>query len=347
MTTPARRVRVAVFGLGAVGLECLRLAAATPSLEVVGAVDDHPERAGRALTALTGLGQLDGLVVSANLEALFRETPPEVILHAGSPRVLEVLPAIRPALELGVSVVSNCAELVFPFLKAASLSREIDALCRHAQSRLVATGINPGFVFDVLPLCLSGCCREVTAVRVERIADARSVAADWREQFGIGAARDDVADRLRLGTAGHVGLPESVAFVAHALGWELDQVLQEGEPVLAPRDIACGDRVIPAGSVSGVRQRARGVRAGQTAIQLDLGIEIVVAAPRDTIHLEGLPPLTVQLAGDLSDASTTPALMINTIPRLLEAAPGLHLATDLALPRWSGNATGVPRNFRV
>lgn len=347
MTTPAKRVRVAVFGLGRGGLDCLRLAAARPGLEVVGAVDDHPQRAGRTLTALTGLGQLDGLRVAADLEELFREHPPEVILHAGSPRVLEALPAIRPALELGVSVVSNCAELVFPFLKAPQLSREIDVLCRHTRSRLVATGVNPGFILDVLPLYLSGCCRELTALRATRRVDARTLPPETCEQLALGGEFAHVTEHLRLGTAGHVGLPESVAFLAHGLGWELDEILQEGEALRARQEMTLAGRTIPAGRVGGVHQRARGRRGGRIVIELELRIEAGEPAPYDTLHLEAVPPVTLQLAGGLDETLAAPAMMLHAIPRLLAAAPGLHLATDLSLLRWSENQPGAPRKFHL
>lgn len=77
-----QRMKVALFGLGPVGLEALRHAAAQPWIELVGAVDCAADLAGRPLTEISGLAELDGLNVSCDLEELFRDSPPEVILHA-------------------------------------------------------------------------------------------------------------------------------------------------------------------------------------------------------------------------------------------------------------------------
>lgn len=341
-----KRVKVAQFGLGPIGLETLRQAAAYPGLEIVGAVDRAPELAGRTLTELTGLGSLDGLVVARDLEELFRETPPELILHTASSRVLEALSQIRPALELGVSVVSSCEELVFPALKAPQLVREIDGLCRHTGARLVATGVNPGFAMDVLPLCATGVCLAVRRVRVERVVDAATRRRSLQRKIGCGVPHDELAESLRQGGAGHAGLPESVALIAHALGWELDDIAQEGEPVCATREVRSDYFTVRAGEVCGIHQRAVGWREGEVVVELDLRMALGAADPHDLIRIEGEPPVELVVPGGVAGDVATVASLLNTVPRLLAAAPGLHLAPDLPLPRWTGNFSGASRNLR-
>lgn len=347
MPPPVKRVRTALFGLGAVGLDCLRLAAVNPGLEVVGAVDDMPERVGRPVAGLTGMGQLDGLTVVPDLETLFRDSPPELILHVGGPRVLEELPRLRPALEMGVSVISQCAELVYPQIKAPQLAREIDALCRHTGARLFATGINPGFVMDVLPVCLSNCCRELHAVRVERVVGVSADDSGLLDQIGVGETLEEVAERLRQGWVGHAGLTESVGLIAHALGWKLDRTVLEGEPIAASAEFRLGQRIVSIGRASGIRQRATGLRNGKVLIELDLIQQAGAAEARDILRMEGEPRVEVRVPGGLNEGQSIPAAMINAAPRLLRAAPGLHLGTELALPHWSGNAEDAAHFFRI
>lgn len=342
-----KRVKVAQFGLGPIGLETLKLAAATPGLEVVGAVDCAPTMAGRTLTELTGLGSLDGLSVARDLEELFRETPPELILHTASSRVQEALTQIRLALELGVSVVSSCEELVYPALKVPGLSKEIDALCRHTGARVVATGVNPGFAMDVLPLCLTGVCQQVERIRVERVVDAAKRRQSWQAKIGCGQAREELAEKLRLGRAGHAGLPESVALIAHALGWSLDDIQQEGEPVLATRPVCSEFFTVDRGEVCGIHQRVVGSSGGRIVVELDLRLALGADDPHDRIEIDGTPPVVVVVPGGIAGDAATVATLINAVPRLLAAAPGLHLATDLTLPRWPGNSDNVSRLFRV
>jgi len=333
-----KRIKVAQFGLGPIGVEALRFAAQRPWLEIVGAVDHDPAKAGRPLTEITGLGALDGLRVARDLEALFRETPPEVILHTASSSAAATLAQMRPALEFGVSVASTCEQLIFPALKEPALAKEYDALCRHTGARVVATGVNPGFVMDVLPIALTGVSREVESIRVERVVDAATRRRPLQAKIGSGQEAEEFSDGLRSGRAGHAGLIESAALVAHAMGWTLDSLVEEGEPVLAEREIVSPFFTVPPGRVCGIRQRAVGASGGLERVVLEIAMFLGAPQPHDRIVVRGRPPLDVTVTGGVAGDDATVAALINVVPRLLAAPPGLRLATDLALPKWTGDS---------
>lgn len=341
-----KKIKVAQFGLGPIGIETLRLAAANPGLEIIGAVDRNPSLAGRALTDVTGVAALDGLIIARDLEELFREMPPELIIHTASSSAEETLLQIRPAVEFGVSVVSSCEELIFPALKCPTLVKEMDALCRHTGARVVAAGVNPGFVMDALPICLTGVCRAVSRISVERIADAAWQRRSLQAKIGCGEVPAAFAERLRLGRSGHAGLPESIALIAHVMGWPLDDISQAGEPVVATRDFETDHYRVPRGTVCGVHQRAIGTAGGVEKIVLDLRLHLGAENVGDRIVIEGTPRLDVALRGGVPDDEATVAALVNAVPRLLLAAPGLHLASDLVMPRWSENSGGAARVFR-
>lgn len=332
-----KKVKVAQFGLGPIGLESLKLAATLPWVEVIGAVDKDPAKAGRPLTELTGLGALDGLSVTPDLEQLFRDAPPEVILHTASSSAAAALDQMRPALELGVSVASTCEELIFPALKSPRLAKECDALCRHTGARLVATGVNPGFVMDVLPLCLTGVSRTVDAVSVERVVDAATRRQPLQAKIGSGQSPEEFRLKLETGAAGHAGLRESVALIAHALGWTLDEITEVGEPVVATREIRTEFFHVPRGQTAGIHQRAVGRCGDAEKIVLDLQMYLGAPAPHDHIVIQGRPPLDVLVQGGVAGDDATVAALLNVVPRLLAAAPGLHLPSDLALPKWAAS----------
>lgn len=333
-----KRIKVAQFGLGPIGIEALKLAAQQPWLEIVGAVDNAPAKVGRPLTEITGLAQLDGLRVTRDLEALFRETPPEVILHTASSSAAATLAQMRPALEFGVSVVSTCEQLIFPALKEPVLTQEYDALCRHTGARVVAAGVNPGFVMDVLPIALTGVSRSVERILVERVVDASTRRQPLQAKIGSGREPEEFRDELRTGRAGHAGLIESAALVAHAMGWALDSLTEEGEPVLAQREITTPFFTVPKGKVCGIRQRAVGVGGGVERVVLEIAMFLDASQPHDRIVVRGNPPLDVSVAGGVAGDQATVAALVNSVPRLLAAAPGLRLATDLALPKWAADS---------
>lgn len=333
-----KRIKVAQFGLGPIGIEALRLAAEQPGLEIVGAVDNDPSKAGRALTDLTGLAQLDGLRVARDLEELFRETPPELILHTASSSAAKTLAQMRPALEFGVSVASTCEELIFPALKVPQLVKEYDGLCRHTGARVVATGVNPGFVMDVLPICVTAVSRTVEKIEVTRVVDASTRRQPLQAKIGSGQAPAEFRAKLIDGRAGHAGLRESLALVAHGMGWALDAVTEVGEPVVAEREIRTRFFTVSAGEVCGIHQRAVGRLGGVEKIVLDIRMYLDAPNPHDRIVVAGRPPLEVVVNGGVAGDEATVAALINVVPRLLAAAPGLHLPIDLALPHWSGGA---------
>lgn len=331
-----QRTKIAQFGLGPIGLESLRLAATRPDLEIVGAVDHDPAKAGRPLADLTGTGALDGLVVAPTLDELFRENAPAVILHTASSGAAAALAQVRPALELGASVVSTSEELIFPALRSPALAKECDALCRHTGARIVATGVNPGFVMDVLPLCLTGVCREVDAIAIERVVDASTRRQPLQAKIGCGQAPAEFRARLAAGRAGHAGLRESLALVAHALGWRLEELRDVAEPVVAERPLRTEHFAVAPGQVCGIRQRAAGVVGGRERLVLDLAMYLGAPEPRDVIVVRGRPELNVRIAGGVAGDAATVAALVNTIPRLLAAAPGLRLLTELSVPVWTG-----------
>ena len=331
-----KRIKVAQFGLGPIGLESLRFAATQPWIEIVGAVDNDPQKYGRSLVELTGLPLLDGLKLCPTLEELFRETEPEIILHTASSSAVATLQQIRPALELGLAVASTCEELIYPALKSPELMRELQALCLYTKARLVATGVNPGFVMDLLPICLTGVCRTVESIRIERVVNASTRRQPLQAKIGSGQNVTEFRAKLASGGAGHAGLHESAALVAHAMGWKLDDLTGTSEPVVATQDIRTKFFEVAAGRVCGIHQRAVGVVQGVEKITLDLQMYLEAPNPHDAIHVAGRPGLNLMIDGGVAGDDATIAALINVVPRLLAAPPGFRLLTELATPAWMG-----------
>jgi 4-hydroxy-tetrahydrodipicolinate reductase len=56
--------------------------------------------------------------------------------------------------------------------------------------------------------------------------------------------------------------------------------------------------------------------------------------PHDAIVIKGRPELNLVLNGGVAGDDATVAALINIVPRLLAAAPGVRLIPELALPGW-------------
>jgi 2,4-diaminopentanoate dehydrogenase len=331
-----QKIKVVQFGLGPIGLESLKYATEQPWIEIVGAVDNAPEKDGRSLVELTGQPGLDGLKVSPTLEALFQETQPDVILHTASSSAVATAQQIRPALELGLAVATTCEELIFPSLNTPALAEELAALCLHAKGRLVATGVNPGFVMDLLPIFMTGVSRSVDSIRIERVVDATTRRQPLQAKIGSGRDPAEFRAQLAAGRAGHAGLRESAALIARAMGWQTESIVEIRQPVLAPTDLQTKFFAVAAGQVCGIHQTVTGRVAGVERIVLDLQMYLQAPSPHDRITVQGRPNLNVLLEGGVAGDDATIAALVHAVPRLLAAPPGLHLLHELAVPHWTG-----------
>ena len=330
-----KKIKVIQFGLGPIGVESLKLAAEQSWLEVTGGVDIDPAKIGKSLADLTGLASLSGAKIFASLEALFSAVgKPDVVLHTAGSSAAVSFTQMKPALEQGVCVASTCEELIFPALKTPELTADYDALCRKSGARIAGTGVNPGFVMDILPICLTGVSREVKSIYVERVVNASTRRQPLQAKIGSGQNPDDFRKKFAAGKAGHAGFQQSVALLAHAMGWQLDEVQETCEPVVATSRVVTKFFDVAPGQSLGIHQKCVGLSRGETKIKLDLQMYLDAPLPHDAIVIKGRPELNLVLNGGVAGDDATVAALINIVPRLLAAAPGVRLMTELAVPAW-------------
>lgn len=330
-----KQIKVIQFGLGPIGIESLKLAAEQSWLEVIGGVDIDPAKVGRTLADLTGIASFGAAKVYDTLESLFAAAgQPDVVLHTAGSSAAVSLAQMKPALERGVSVASTCEELIFPALKTPVVAAEYDELCRRTGARITGTGVNPGFVMDILPICLTGVSREVTSIYVERVVNASTRRQPLQAKIGSGQNPADFRAKFAAGKAGHAGFQQSVALLAHAMGWQLEEIRETCEPVVATSRVVTKFFDVAPGQSVGIHQKCFGLCGGETKIKLDLQMYLDAPLPHDAIVVKGRPDLNLVLNGGVAGDDATVASLINIVPRLLAAAPGVRLMTELAVPAW-------------
>src|SRR5205814_4935629 len=109
---------------------------------------------------------------------------PDVVLHTAGSKADVAIGQIKPMALRGVSVVSSCEELLVPRFRAPKLAEELDAICKQNNARVLGTGVNPGFVMDVLPVCMTGVSRTVEHIYVERIVNASTRREPLQRKIG-------------------------------------------------------------------------------------------------------------------------------------------------------------------
>ena len=327
------KIKIAQFGLGPIGLETLKLAVLKPWAEIIGGIDIDPAKIGQDLGALTGMKSLRGRRVWGSLDELAAREQPDVIFHTAVSKFKDAFIQIEPMARRGISVVSSCEELLFPQLREPKLAAKLDQICRQSEARVIGTGVNPGFVMDLLPVCLTGVSREVRAIHVQRVVNASTRRAPLQMKIGSGLPPAEFRRLFKQGKAGHAGLKESLALIAHCLGWPVENIVETGDAVVADHDIRTQHLAVRKGQTCGLHQHAAATVNGRVCLTLDLRMYLDAPNPHDAVQVEGDPPLDVLINGGVAGDQATVAALVNTAPRLLNAPLGLLLVTDLPVPR--------------
>jgi hypothetical protein len=209
-------------------------------------------------------------------------------------------------------------------------------MARKAKRAVLGTGVNPGFTMDALPIMLTAACERVDAIRVERVQDARIRRLPFQQKIGAGLTREEFQARVELGTVRHVGLTESVRMIAEALGWKLDKVTDVIGPKIAEASVSSQFLSVPAGRVCGIIQDGTGYRKGEPVIVLHMEAYLGSPETYDAVKITGSPALHMKVAGGFHGDIVTAAITVNSIPKVMKAAPGLHTMRDLELPSFFG-----------
>ncbi len=327
-------IKVAQFGLGPIGIETLKLASTKPWAQVVGGIDVDPNKVGRSLAEVAGVPTLNEAGVFRSLDELIAHAKPDVIFHTAVSKIRDAVAQIEPMVHAGISVVSSCEELLYPALREPELAKQLDEICKRHNARVLGTGVNPGFVMDVLPVCLTGVCRNVTAIDIQRVVDATKRRGPLQKKIGSGLAPGEFERLFAEGRAGHAGLKDSAALIAHCLGWRISELTETCRAIVADHDIKTPYVEVKEGQCCGLHQRAEAKVDGQIRLTLDLKMYLDAANPHDACQIEGDPSLTMKIDSGVAGDAATVASLVNATPRILKAPPGLLLMTDIAVPSW-------------
>ena len=329
------KLKVAQFGLGPIGIETLRLAAQKPWLEIVAGIDIDPDKVGKDLGKFCGIKSLVGRQIYASINEIPGRMKPDLVFHTTVSKFRQAFSQLEPLAKRGISVVSSCEELLFPSLAEPRLTQRLKKICQAHGSRIVGTGVNPGFVMDVLPLCLTSVNRSVSAIHIQRVVDASTRREPLQRKIGSGLPPQTFRNLFNEGKAGHAGLKESLALIADALNWRITNLTETGRPVVAKKALRTKFLSVRQGETCGLHQRAEAKVNGKTALTLDLKMYLGAPDPHDAIQIEGEPPLNVRIQGGVAGDQATVAALVNTAKRIHLAKPGLLLMTDLTLPRFA------------
>ncbi len=323
-------IKILQIGLGPLGIKINKYIDEKESMETVAAVDIDPKLFNSNLGHLCNSSNTN-ILIKNNLAEINNINDIDVVVLATSSSIKSIVPQILEILDYGLPIVSTCEELFFSWDTNFDLSTELDHKAKEKKVAVVATGVNPGFLMDTLPTLLTSVCRKVDHIQVNRIQDAIIRRIPFQQKIGAGLTLEQFEEKKLLGTLRHVGLTESIQFIANAIGWELDQIEDNISPIIATQDISTDALIISKGNAMGVRQIGIGSDQGIEKIKLNFEAAVGLGSSYDQVIISGDPNINSKIEGGINGDIATCSIVLNTIPNLLNASPGLKTMKDLGI----------------
>jgi 2,4-diaminopentanoate dehydrogenase len=346
-------IRVVVWGTGNVGAPAIRAVLANPALELAGVVVSSAAKVGVDAGVLAGVATT-GVLASDDIDAMLAGRPDAVVYAAsGDFRPIEAITDVLHCLGSGCNVVTpSIYPLYHPASAPPELMEYVNGACQAGGSTLFASGIDPGWALDLLPMVLSGVAGSIDEIRMQEIFNYASYHAPdaVRDLVGFGTSLDRLPPMLEE-TALQTVWGSMVRLVADAMGVTLDEVttwtdrLPLEETVEVP-----GMGTFDKGTQGAMRFEVRGMIGGKARIVAEHITRIIddiaptwptAPAGRQGAHrviISGRPNIEVTICADDGNGNsaeggnaTAAGRLVHSIPAVVAAAPGVVTTLDLPL----------------
>jgi 4-hydroxy-tetrahydrodipicolinate reductase len=266
---------------------------------------------------------------------VLESTKADVAIVATSSSLEIVVPTIEECLQTGLDVVSICEQLSFPYRKKPELAESLNQVAKQNGKTVVGTGINPGYLMDLLPIVLTGPCQSVESIHVTRHMNSSYRRPSFQKKIGTGMTNDEFRENIDEGKiTGHVGLVESIQMIDAALNLELDEI-EELPPkaIIAESEVINSFATIKKGDVLGLKSMGVGRKNGKVIISLDFQAYAEADPQYDEVIIEGVPRMHQRIEGGVHGDKGTIGMILNLIPIVVKESPGLKTMKDLPVPR--------------
>lgn len=320
-------IRTLLVGAGPLGINIYNYALQRSDFIISHVYDIDPALTGRDMGLHAGMTATD-VTITDTIEGI---EGIDVAILATVSDMARIAPQVIALIDHGWPVVSTCEEMFFPLATAPGLSASIDAAARTKGVSVLATGVNPGFLMDALPAMLTGVCLHVDRVEVRRYQDAQYRRIPFQRKIGAGLSLEEFDLKKADGSLRHVGLTESMQFIAYQLGWSIERTEDKIEPVIAERFIETDAMTIPQGHAAGVRQVGRAWVDGEEKIRLSFQASVGEDDSYDEIEIFGVPHIRSRILGGVHGDIATCSIILNACHSVLRAVPGLHTMADVPM----------------
>lgn len=329
------KVRVAQWGLGAMGTGIVKCLVEREGVEIVGAASRR--FGGVDLGEAVGLGRELGVKIFADPNEMLEKVEADVLFLTTESFVKAVYPQIMAAVKKKMNVITIAEEMLYPHVRFPRETKEMDVAAKANNVSVLGTGINPGFILDTLILALTGPCTKVEKVYAQRINDLSPFGVNVMNWQGVGFNPDEFEKGVNNGSiVGHVGFFESISLIADCLGWKIDEIKQERTPIVSKVYRETPFIKVQPGQTAGSIQIGHGIINGKKVITLEhpqmVRPEVEGVQVKDKIVIDGEPKISMEIVPEIAGGIGTIAMAVNMIAHVIKAQPGVVTMKDLPLP---------------
>ena len=344
-------VRVVVWGTGNVGRPAIRAVAGHGELELVGVVVGDPAKVGVDAGTLANINALGVTATDDVARAAAADVDAVVYAVNSDFRPQEAQAEVETLLSAGRNVVTpSFYPLYHPPSAPAALVEPIHAACQEGGASIFASGIDPGWICDTLPLFLTSVSADITELRSREIFNyALYDQPDAvRTLIGFGGPMDATPPML-LDFALEMVWGPVVRVVADGLGLPVDEIRTQVEKRALERTVTVdGMGDFDKGSLGAFRFEVQGIVDGRPLIVMEhitrIDDDCAPEWPRPhhgqgvhTVIVTGRPELTVEVHGTEPGEpgaagggnATAANRIVNAIPQVVAAEPGIVHPLDM------------------
>ena len=332
-----KQIRVLQWGLGAMGSGMAKLMLDKTGLKIVAAVDGRPDFVGKDLGEVLGVGKKLDVTVTNRPEDVLKKESVDIVLIATTSWLKDQISDLRKILNAGINCISIAEEMSDAYAQNPELAKELDTLAQKNGVTILGTGVNPGYVLDLLIVALTGGNHSVERIEASRVNDLSPYGPTVMNSQGVGTTPEQFRAGIADGSmVGHVGFPESINMISDALGLGVDRIEQTREPIISKVKRETPYIKVEPGMVAGCSHIGIGYHGSKEVVKLvhpqQIHPQLENQETGDYINIYGKPEIHMSIKPEIAGGVATEGIAVNMIPLVVASTPGLKRMIDMPVP---------------
>ncbi|MEN3974946.1 dihydrodipicolinate reductase [Emcibacter sp. SYSU 3D8] len=335
--------KVIQWSSGNVGKHAARAVAERADMKLVGMYVFSDAKAGQDAGKVAGIGKL-GVKATNDAEKIVAMDA-DVVIHTALPSLvygadpMADIDLFCRLLASGKDVITTVGYM-YPKVYGPKLNKRLEEACRKGGSTFHSTGLNPGWLGDLLPMTMTALSRRVDKIYVREISNFQHYPSPEIMFDMMGFSKTPTqfkkdAERYSFWLSGL--FRENIQMIADALGVKLDDIRESTVRELAATDLETASGTVRKGTVAGQHWTWAGVAGGNDVIVHETVWRIHESVAPEwptgdhSVAIEGEPRMHVNFDAQwISDGLQGTAMhAVNAVPYVCDAPSGVKTFLDL------------------